>query len=345
MKKVTMIVIVSLLMSGIAPYANASIPNVMTYAGVLKDINGNALEGAYTLTVKLYETASGGVPVWLHTATGVSIDQGKFYLEFSPAVSFDKEYWLGFQVGGDSEMSPRQRLGAVPYALSSKSTVLESISIKGESGASLMRLEKVSANYDGEPVVQITNSSYDPAITIKNGIQYAGQGIKIVNSKPSYNDSIYAYNWRDDGFDTSNRGINIVHKSDLPAAELRQYGPGEGLSVQKSNGFGQAALNVSMYTGGRAAQILQSNMGTEALYINQQASSNAALKIDQTPAHDKSYVEIGSAFKIVRNSYVTDGVALKFGSRYMWIDTQNRIRVKKGVPTSDLDGLIVGLQK
>jgi hypothetical protein len=345
MKKIAIIVIVSLLMSGIAPYANASIPNVMTYAGVLKDINGNALDGAYTLTVKLYETASGGVPVWSHTATGVSIDQGKFYLEFSPEVVFDKEYWLGFQVGGDSEMSPRQRLGAVPYALSSKSTVLESISIKEETPSSLIKLEKTDTNYSGEPIVDIINNSYDPAIAIRTDIQYAGAGIEIVNTQPSYSDSIYACNWNNDGSDTSNRGINIVHKGILPAAEFRQYGPGEGLSVQKGNGFGREALSISMYTNGCAAQIFQSNIGTEALYINQQASGNAALKIEQTPSHDKPYIEVGSAFKVVSNSYVKDGVALRFGTRYLWLDAQNRIRVKNGVPTKDLDGQIVGLQK
>ncbi|MBN1492759.1 MAG: hypothetical protein JW938_01280 [Candidatus Omnitrophica bacterium] len=344
MKRTIAVLIVGLLTVGNVVCGEAAIPEVMTYAGILTDMNGVALDGTYDLTIKLYETAAGGMPVWVNTYGGVPVDKGKFYLEFTPDVVFDKEYWLGFQVNGDNEMEPRQRLGTVPYAMNSKSTSLESVSIESEGSASLLQLKKISSTYDGEPIVDVANHSSDPAIKIQNGIDYAGSAIEIYNDKNNYQSLIYGKNWKADGLDTRGRCLYLVNKSYSPTAELKQCGYGTSLWVDKAKGGGYESLKVTRYTNGRAATIYQSSVGAEALLIQQSATSNAALKIEQTPRNDKPFVDIAGIFKIVKNDYVTDGIALKFGSRYVWIDGQDTMRVKRGMPISDYDGEIVGQQ-
>ncbi len=87
-----------------------------TYAGFLSDANGNALDGDYQMEFRLYDSASGGNELDSYSAT-VSVTGGYF----SQDVSFDREYfdgrslWMEIEVNGET-LSPRMRLGEVPYA-------------------------------------------------------------------------------------------------------------------------------------------------------------------------------------------------------------------------------------
>jgi len=97
----------------------ATVTKDITYQGILTDTSGNPLTGTYSITFKLYEVASGGTALATSTQS-VSCTNG----QFTTPVTFDATFfdgralWIGVSVAPNPEMSPRQELRAVPYALS-----------------------------------------------------------------------------------------------------------------------------------------------------------------------------------------------------------------------------------
>ncbi len=106
---------------GVTVAASAVTTSSINYQGRLTDSAGEPLGGSYTMTFRLYEVASGGTALDTDTHA-VEVTDGLFNTE----IDFDPEYfdgrglWLGVTLGIDSEMSPRQELRPVPYALSLK---------------------------------------------------------------------------------------------------------------------------------------------------------------------------------------------------------------------------------
>ena len=99
--------------------AASAVTNSINYQGRLTDSAGNPLSGAYEMTFSLYEVPSGGTALDTDTHS-VAVENGLFNTE----IDFDQSYfdgralWLGITVGADAEMTPRQELRPVPYALS-----------------------------------------------------------------------------------------------------------------------------------------------------------------------------------------------------------------------------------
>ena len=94
----------------------------ISYQGYLNDASGNPVNGLVNLTFKLYATESGGSATWTEVHPGVTASQGVFAVQLGQSTSFssglfDTAQWLGIQIGADTELSPRQPLLAVPYAL------------------------------------------------------------------------------------------------------------------------------------------------------------------------------------------------------------------------------------
>lgn len=99
----------------------AEIPHLIHYQGKLTDSESNPLEGAYDLTFRIYDAEDGGSLLWDEAQTGVVVQKGLFSVMLGSAVdlnlAFDKSYWLAIKVGTDSEMTPRQRIASVGYAI------------------------------------------------------------------------------------------------------------------------------------------------------------------------------------------------------------------------------------
>lgn len=107
-----------------APGINNQIP----FTGTLKNSSGTALSGTYDMVFRIYDAASGGATLWTgtHTAANgnaVSVDEGIFQILLGSGTGNtldldfnDDAYYLGISVEGDSEMTPRTRLGAAGYA-------------------------------------------------------------------------------------------------------------------------------------------------------------------------------------------------------------------------------------
>jgi hypothetical protein len=94
----------------------------MSYQGRLLD-NGAPCQGSKQLTFRLWDASTGGGKYWEETQT-VNCENGLFSVMLGAvnplpkAVNFQFELWLGIQPqGAAAELSPRQLLGTVPYAM------------------------------------------------------------------------------------------------------------------------------------------------------------------------------------------------------------------------------------
>lgn len=104
-------------------YTKISIPQVMRFQGTLGDAQGAPLDGTFQLTFRLYDTDTGGTPLWEEVQQNLTIENGLLDVELGSVTAldlpFDKQYWLGVEVESDGEMTPRFKLTTVPYAFRS----------------------------------------------------------------------------------------------------------------------------------------------------------------------------------------------------------------------------------
>lgn len=104
--------------------AEAAIPRMINYQGVLTDASGTALSGTFQLTFSVYaDSSQGATALWSEQHADVSVDGGIFNVILGSIVSIPDglfatdEYWLGVSVESDPELRPRQRMVSVPYAM------------------------------------------------------------------------------------------------------------------------------------------------------------------------------------------------------------------------------------
>jgi len=105
--------------------AFASVPRTIHYQGKLTEPDGSPLTGDHTVTLRLYDTATGGAKLWeeAHQLSLVRDDNGVFSVilggttPFPSTMVFNAPLWLTIEVDGQGEFSPRQPLSAVSYAI------------------------------------------------------------------------------------------------------------------------------------------------------------------------------------------------------------------------------------
>ncbi len=112
-----------------APAAPASVTSftAVNYQGRLADSSGTPIDNTSPglgMTFALYDTDTGGSPLWSETHANVPVSDGLFSVRLGSinALSTDLltgDRWLAIQVGTDPEMAPREELSAVPYAMQS----------------------------------------------------------------------------------------------------------------------------------------------------------------------------------------------------------------------------------
>ena len=107
----------------LARLAGVSLPSLMNYQGVLSHpITGDPVpDGEHEITFALYDVASGGTALWMETQA-VPVQNGLFSVllgSINPlsADAFTGMTYLGVKVGADAEMTPRQQIVSVPYAI------------------------------------------------------------------------------------------------------------------------------------------------------------------------------------------------------------------------------------
>ncbi|HEY4478691.1 MAG TPA: hypothetical protein VI775_02515, partial [Candidatus Paceibacterota bacterium] len=120
--------LIFLIISGFAftsHYAFAAFNKEINYQGKLADSAGDAVaDSTYAMEFNLYTVPTGGTAIWTETLSGldeVTVTDGLFSVMLGSVTSlssidFDQTLYLGINIEGDGEMSPRKKLGAVPAA-------------------------------------------------------------------------------------------------------------------------------------------------------------------------------------------------------------------------------------
>ncbi len=103
--------------------AATGINKTINFQGKLSKSDGtNVTNGTYSVVFTLYDASSGGTNLWTETQS-VTTSNGIFQVALGSVnslagVNFNSDtIYLGIKVGTDSEMTPRIRFAAVPYAL------------------------------------------------------------------------------------------------------------------------------------------------------------------------------------------------------------------------------------
>jgi len=119
MKRIIPFLAFLLCFSVISPL-HADIPHIINFQGRIADTLGEPITGTRSITFRIYDAESGGSLLWNETHANVTVRDGIFSVLIGSVsavnLSFDGQYYLGVQVGGDPEMTPRQRIASVGYA-------------------------------------------------------------------------------------------------------------------------------------------------------------------------------------------------------------------------------------
>ena len=119
MKKISFFGTIITLVIVLVNVTSADVPQLISFQGKLYDNEDNPLTGKYEVTFRIYSTESGGSHVWVETLN-LNCENGLYSVILGKTATinldFDSQYWLGVQVAGDVEQSPRYQLVSVPTA-------------------------------------------------------------------------------------------------------------------------------------------------------------------------------------------------------------------------------------
>jgi len=106
---------------------------IISYQGTLFDSSGNPVTGNVGMTFRFYSALTGGTKLWEEAHTGanaVPINNGLFHVLLGGLTPIPTSVWssasvyLGILIAGETtELSPRELVGAVPYAMQASSAI------------------------------------------------------------------------------------------------------------------------------------------------------------------------------------------------------------------------------
>ena len=98
------------------------VPHKINYQGYLTDADGNPITGDPKMTFKIYDSPTGGTPLWSEAQTSVHVENGLFNVMLgsvnpipSDIFPIDGSRWLETEIGGQI-LTPRKEIVSVAYA-------------------------------------------------------------------------------------------------------------------------------------------------------------------------------------------------------------------------------------
>ena len=114
---------VLLLVAFAAAVFAAPVEQVVSFQGKIVEA-GVPADGTRNIHFYLYNLAVGGISLWDEDHIGVPVTAGLFVVELGAAttfasagVDFTEQYWVGIDVAGGGEITPRYKLTNSPYAM------------------------------------------------------------------------------------------------------------------------------------------------------------------------------------------------------------------------------------
>lgn len=130
MRNCVMLLAVLCAVGVISGAVSADVPLVLSHQGRLLDGSDNPVTGTRDLTFRIYETPTGGTPLWTETHLSVPVTNGLYSVILGSTVTISgdlivtggalgTERFLEIEVQSDGPMSPRSRMVASPYSVAS----------------------------------------------------------------------------------------------------------------------------------------------------------------------------------------------------------------------------------
>ena len=238
-------------------YASSTI----NFQGALEDVNGSPVNSSQFFEFRIYKTETGGTPLWTEQHFGVQINNGIFSVVLGqnspipPDLLENQELYLTYLLGGESsEMEPRRKIHAVPFAMKANQT----------------DLAKNSANSDslgGTPasgyVTQDSTGNASISGTLSAG-SFSGDGSGITNI-PGIDGSLYIHSIGPDTLIANNSNPALTIKNSMGTGIVIDstgvLGNADGVSVKHA---GDDAFSVD-YATDKGVEI--SSTGNDGIYI------------------------------------------------------------------------------
>lgn len=117
------------------PAAAGAVPTTINFTGRLTTSTG-PVTGAINLTLKLYDVATGGTPLWSEIHGNVGADSGLVFVDAGSLTTLDETIFDGRRLFmevtvGTETLAPRLAINSVPYAL--RTTVATNAELLGTS--------------------------------------------------------------------------------------------------------------------------------------------------------------------------------------------------------------------
>ncbi|MCO6437601.1 MAG: hypothetical protein J5J06_10975 [Phycisphaerae bacterium] len=199
-------VVANILIAALCLSAHAAVPRLVPYQAYLTDGGGNPMAGPVDLDVRFYDDATAGNLLYSETHTAVPLVNGVFTVEIGsqsgfgvPDTAFDAtEVWLSLAVNGGAELTPRVRIGMVPFAA------------KAQSAEQLVR-----------------PYTFAPAVVVQSNGDVEMVGALDVSGRGTFGDSIFV---------SSSSTVEIAHDSNT-GMEIDPSAPTLKLEVDNTTGL------------------------------------------------------------------------------------------------------------
>lgn len=120
--KYTTIVLAALMILTVPLVSYSAVPQTINYQGYLTDKNNVPVNGVTSITFSIYDVNAGGTALWTETQS-IDVSAGVYSVELGlltpVSLFFDVQYWLGIDIAGDGEMTPRQPITSIGQAIRS----------------------------------------------------------------------------------------------------------------------------------------------------------------------------------------------------------------------------------
>ncbi|MDI6794081.1 MAG: hypothetical protein QME81_14670 [bacterium] len=205
----------------------AEVPRLISLQGQLTDSSGKAISGEKSITFRIYDQATAEKSLWEESHQVNLSDNGVYSVILgetkSISLPFDKGYWLGIEVSGDEEMTPRRRLTSAGYAF----RTIDADKIDSEDTSSLHDWNKL-ANVPAGFADGVDNTG-------------AGDGHSLDAADGSLTDAVYVDNSGNVGIGTTSPGAKLDVRGSGGAAQCCAPVPPTVSLAEASNTAGRQA--------------------------------------------------------------------------------------------------------
>lgn len=149
---------------GVAEVAQVS-ATTFNYQGILRDVQGDLINGEREITLKIYDSVMGGTELHSETFAAVQVRDGLFNVVLGDATPIEGTVfsaaprYVGVTVAPDPEMVPRQRLHPVPWAQQASSAQVAGFAttaLNANQATNALSANSASTLIDGATVKNLT---------------------------------------------------------------------------------------------------------------------------------------------------------------------------------------------